>query len=247
MSFKTDTDQRREEILVCGGRAVSALLATGKVGKLYVDSGNVRAVTLGERATDVVVEETTKQRLNRLVGDEQHHGVVAVVNPPTATLMDVLPQKDKPLVLLDGVTDPRNLGAVMRVAHAFAAVAVVAPHRRCAPLSAVAVRASAGAAAHLPLIRVTNVRRTLQQIQDAGWTTVAAAEEGDSTWSAAVLPSPICWVLGDEGKGIRRLTREYCDFLWRIPTVTGEAGCLNVVTACAVFLATEKMRKTVTT
>jgi len=245
MSFKTKNSSPQESIFVCGARAVADLLKAKRADKLYIDENNARAVALGGQAEGVVVEKTTRQRLNRLVGDEQHHGVVAVAPLPAAELSEVLRQKAASLVLLDGVTDPRNLGAVMRVARAFAAAAVVAPRRRCAPLSAAAVRASAGAAAYLPLIRIGNVRRVLQQMQDAGWTVAAADEEGDATWSAAALPTPLCWVLGDEGKGVRRLTREYCDLLLRIPTVAGEAGCLNVVTACAVFLAAEKMRAAV--
>lgn len=227
-------------IFVCGIHAVAAMLRAHRATQLYVAQGSpgarLQEVLAAAAAAQVPIRHTPRQELARLSGETHHQNIVAQATLPQATWEEVL-HTPAPLVVCDGITDPRNLGAVLRVARAFGAAAVVGAARRAAPLTAAAQRAAAGAAAHIPLVRVTNLSRALQQLDAAGRTIYAASEEGEESVFAAPMPPDVCWVLGDEGSGIRRLVREHCHRQLRIPTTAGEGGCLNVATACAVCLA----------
>lgn len=233
--FSTDG----EEVVVAGFHAVSAALDSKAVCHLYADpKGNhtrLHECLAKAAALSVAVEHRSPPALVGLSGDSRHQGIVARVRLPSCRWQALL-ESSAGVVALDGVTDPRNLGAIMRIAYAFAIAAVIVPKRRSAPLSTAALRAAGAAAACLPIIRVANIARTLWQLRAAGWTVAAAADDADEMLSTA-LPLPVCWVFGDEGKGLRRLTRENCDHLLRIPTVAGDAGCLNVSAACAICLA----------
>ena len=220
-----------ETIIVCGARAVGAMLAEGRARRIWADGKNHRASEILQKARQNGVEILPAAKT-------APQGISAEVLPPAAEWKTLLAQAQKPpLVVLDGVTDPRNLGAVMRAARAFSAIGVVVGGRRSAPLSAAAVKASAGAAAFLPLYRVVNLRRALLELRAAGWFLAGASEKAELSIPDAGLPPSVCWVLGDEGGGMRRLTMESCDVLVRIPAAAGDAGCLNVAAACAVCLA----------
>ena len=229
-------------VMVCGRRAVSAAFATGRTLRVWIDErgGEAKSLARDAQSCGTEVEFAASAKITALLGDSAHQGVAAAVSPPTAVWEDLLnaPRDSRSLlVALDGVTDPRNLGAVMRTARAFGAIGVVAPHRRSAPLSVAAAKASAGAAAFLPLHRATNLRRALLELRDAGWQIIGACERAEVAAAAADISYPACWVFGDEGGGLRRLTAESCDVLARLPTVAGEAGCLNVAAACAGCLS----------
>lgn len=230
-------------ITVCGVRTVSAMLEAGRLRYLLVthtSNSRVQEILYKAEKKSIPIRQVADVELVRLSDNSQHQGVAGLAEPPVADWRQLLRRAEAPLVVLDGVTDPRNLGAVLRVGRAFAVAAVVMPSRRSAPLSAAAAKASCGAAAFVPLHRVTNLRRALTEIKQAGWFVVGACEDAKISLVDATPPSssPICWVFGDEGSGLRRLTVENCDLLARIPTVVGEAGCLNVATACAACLAT---------
>jgi 23S rRNA (guanosine2251-2'-O)-methyltransferase len=139
------------------------------------------------------------------------------------------------LLVLDGVTDPHNLGACLRSADAFGAHAVVVPRDHSAPLNATARKAASGAADVVPLVSVTNLARTLRALQEAGVWIVGAAGEAAQALGSVDLKGPIALVLGAEGSGLRRLTREHCDFLAAIP-LAGTVSSLNVSVAAGVFL-----------
>lgn len=225
-----------DELTVCGLRAAWALFACGRMTRLFVgkESNNPRLLELQSEARQagIPIVEASAQELEKLAG-KYHQQVAAHGTAPTADLPALLNDKRGVLLAVDGVTDTGNLGAILRIGRAFAAAAVIVPKRRSAALSG-AAKASAGAVAHLPVLPVTNLARTLRQIQDAGWTVAGADEDGETM---AFPPPPVCWVFGDEGEGLRLLSRRCCDFLVRIPTVAGEGGCLNVAAACAVCLA----------
>ncbi len=139
------------------------------------------------------------------------------------------------LLLLDGVTDPRNLGACMRTAEAAGAQAVVVPRDRSASLTPVVAAAAAGAAETLPLIAVTNLARAMEEIREAGVWIAGAAGEAERSIYDLDLTGPVAWALGAEGQGLRRLTREKCDWLARIP-LHGQTESLNVSVAAGVCL-----------
>ncbi|MBF0189852.1 MAG: 23S rRNA (guanosine(2251)-2'-O)-methyltransferase RlmB [Magnetococcales bacterium] len=214
-----------------------------------VRSGRSREVErlAGERGVrPKFVERVT---LDRFTDGGVHQGValrVAVrVQPTWETLLDRLEEQGDPvLLLLDGVEDPRNLGAILRSAEAFGVTAVVLPKDRSAPLSSVAVKASAGAAARVDTIRVTNLARAIQELQDRDVRVVGLdgdapnrLDGGQEDWQG-----PIALVLGGEGRGLRRLTRERCDAVLAIP-MSGAVGSFNVATAAAIALYELRRRR----
>ena len=185
-------------------------------------------------------------RLDALAGSNRHQGVVAIVDAASAfvSLDDVLDTLEEPplLLVLDGVTDPHNLGACLRNADAFGAHAVVVPKDRAAGLSASVAKAASGAADTVPLITVTNLARALRDLKDRGVWILGADAGGESLFDADVS-GPVAWVLGAEGAGLRRLTRELCDRVVGIP-IRGSVGSLNVSVASGICLfATRQARR----
>jgi 23S rRNA (guanosine2251-2'-O)-methyltransferase len=231
--------------IVAGFHAVTARLrhSPRSIETLYIDGERrdgrmqqllARAESAGVHATAVQV-----QRLQQLAGGSAHHGVVALCREESGarSLDDVLEAVDAQtlLLLLDGVTDPRNLGACMRTAEAAAVQAVIVPRDRSASLTPVAAAAAAGAAETLALIAVTNLARAMEEIRAAGVWIVGAAGDAEKTLYDIDLCRPIAWVLGAEGEGLRRLTRQKCDWLARIP-LHGQVESLNVSVAAGVCL-----------
>jgi len=178
-------------------------------------------------------------RKNGLEGS-RHQGVIArvkaIATGQESDLEALLLERDRPLLLvLDGVTDPHNLGACLRTADATGVDAVIVPKKRSAGLTATVAKVASGAAEHVPLIQVTNLARKLTTLRAAGvWVTgLADAEDGEIY--DAPLSGPTALVLGAEGEGLRRLTREHCDHLVRIPML-GRVSSLNVSVAAGVCL-----------
>lgn len=194
-----------------------------------------QAEKLGLRLT--LVE---RDALDDLLGDVVHQGVVAVCKPlktyTDAWLMEQLAHQDKPLLLvLDGVTDPHNLGACLRTADAAGAHAVIVPKDKSATLNATVRKVACGAAEVMPLVAVTNLSRTLNELKDAGVWVIGTAGEAEQSLYQVDLSGPVALVMGAEGKGMRRLTREQCDQLVNLP-MAGEVSSLNVSVATGVCL-----------
>ena len=177
-------------------------------------------------------------RLDALAGHGRHQGVVAIVDDalPHVTLDDVLDAPAEPplLLVLDGVTDPHNLGACLRSADAFGAQAVIVPKDRAVGVNATVAKAASGAADTVPVIAVTNLARTMRDLKERGVWLVGADAGGESLVDAD-LSGPIAWVLGAEGAGLRRLTRESCDRIVGIP-LAGAVESLNVSVAAGICL-----------
>jgi 23S rRNA (guanosine2251-2'-O)-methyltransferase len=197
-------------------------------------------------AAGVGVHPVDDERLAALSHDERHQGVVAVVDGAiaAATLDDVLEELQEPalLLVLDGVTDPHNLGACLRSADAFGAQAVVVPRDRAAGLNATVAKAAAGAAETVPLVSVTNLARCLRELKERGVWIIGADAEAEASLDDADLAGPIAWVLGAEGTGLRRLTRELCDRLVSIP-LQGNVASLNVSVAAGVCLYAARQQR----
>lgn len=204
--------------------------------------GEPRLEALIEQARTVGVtpQPAKREALERKAGP-QHQGVVARARPRLAgnedDLLRRLQGRDRPLVLaLDGVTDPHNLGACLRVADAAGVDAVMVPARHSAGLTAVACRSAAGAAESVAFFEVKNLVRSLQALAERGFVVIGAAGEPDSTALAELeRDGPAVLVMGAEGSGLRRLTREACDRLAAIP-MRGEVESLNVSVATGVLL-----------
>lgn len=233
--------------LIYGFHAVLAKLRQDPeaVLELYVDAQrqDARARDLLQLAAQfhARVMPSEGERLDRMVGTRRHQGVVAKIDArrkelKLPDLLDTLAKDDPALILvLDGIQDPHNLGACLRVADAAGAHAVVAPKDRAVGLNATAVKVASGAADTVPYITVTNLARSLREMQEAGVWTIGAAGEADKSLYAVDQKGPVAWVLGSEGEGLRRLTRETCDELARIP-LHGTVDSLNVSVASGICL-----------
>ncbi len=217
----------------------------GRVREVLVEQGqrNARVLELAERAKalKIPVQQRAREQLDKLAGEARHQGIVALYEaPPLAHENDLaaLLERDGAdtlVLVLDGVTDPHNLGACLRSAAAANVTAVIVPKDRAVGLTPVVRRASAGGADRVPLIAVTNLARTLRELKEAGvWITGLAGDTETSLYSVD-FKGPVALVLGSEGEGMRRLTREHCDFVVRIP-MPGSMESLNVSVATGVVL-----------
>jgi 23S rRNA (guanosine2251-2'-O)-methyltransferase len=245
--------EKREPRVVFGFHAVLARLRAdpASVVELFVDETRNDArirdlATTAERGGVKVMRVPTK-RLDGFYGGGRHQGVVARIEMKRATdtLDEILGEIEQPLLLvLDGVTDPHNLGACLRVANAAGAHAVVAPKDRAAGITPAVSKVASGAAESTPYIMVTNLARTLSDLKEKNVWIVGADERAEQTLYQANLPESIAWVLGAEGEGMRRLTRESCDLLVRIP-MAGDVASLNVSVSAGVCLFESVRRRKV--
>ena len=238
-------DSRRN--FVYGLHAVNAVLdrSPERVLELWVAQprDDARTQQLKERAQSagVRVQPASGEALAKLVGDVVHQGAVAAVRPLKGwdehELLTALGQVagDPLLLVLDGVTDPHNLGACLRTADAAGAHAVLIPKDRAAAVDGVVRKVAAGAAEFTPVASVTNLARTLDALKERGIWVVGTDGEAPQTLYAADLKRPLALVLGAEGAGMRRLTRERCDYLVRIP-MGGHVESLNVSVAAGIAL-----------
>ena len=231
--------------IIFGFHAVGARLRTRpeSVREIFVDAkrDDKRMQGLQEiaKGKELRVMAVDGKRLDGMCGTTRHQGVVAMVEPTSLPQFvdDVLDALTVPplLLLLDGVTDPHNLGACLRVADAAGAHAVIAPKDRSVGLTAAAMKVASGAAESVPYITVTNLARTLRELKDRDIWIVGADESGETTLFEAKVAGALAWVLGAEGEGLRRLTRENCDQIVSIP-MFGAVESLNVSVASGVCL-----------
>ena len=193
------------------------------------------------KSSGVLVEEVTWARLAQLSGGAVHQGIVlqtaAAQTHDLETLIDSCAGLgEAPLLMaVDGLTDPHNLGAIVRSAEALGAHGLVLPQRRSAGLTGSVAKVAAGALEHLPVARVVNLNRSLERLKDAGYRVVGLAEEGSATLAEADLDGPLVVVTGSEGQGLSMLTRRHCDQLVRIP-LRGVTPSLNASVATALLL-----------
>jgi 23S rRNA (guanosine2251-2'-O)-methyltransferase len=229
---------------VYGIHAVAALLERSpeRIAELQVQEGRIdqrmqQLLAVAESA-GVSVQRVARDVLDQLQG--RHQGIAARLASGheyhEADIETLLARSAVPLILvLDGVTDPHNLGACLRSADAAGVDMVIAPRDKAASLTPVVRKVACGAAESMPFIAVTNLARTLRSLQEAGVWIVGAAGEADGTLYDQDLTGPIALVLGAEGSGMRRLTREHCDFLVSLP-MAGSVSSLNVSVATGVCL-----------
>jgi 23S rRNA (guanosine2251-2'-O)-methyltransferase len=237
-------DVKREPRVVFGFHAVLARVRAdpSSVLEIFLDEtrNDARAKDLAAAAerSKVHLMRVPTKRLDGFYGGGRHQGVVARVQVRNAadTLDELLEGIQKPMLLvLDGVTDPHNLGACLRVANAAGAHAVVAPKDRAAGITPAVSKVASGAAEATPYLMVTNLARTLAELKERNIWVIGADERAEKTLYEADLPESIAWVLGAEGEGMRRLTRESCDLLVKIP-MRGEVESLNVSVSAGICL-----------
>jgi 23S rRNA (guanosine2251-2'-O)-methyltransferase len=240
-------DKNAAELLVGRNPVAEALRAAVPATALYVASGvdaDERLTEAVRRAADrhVSILEVSRLELDRLTGGLVHQGVALQVPPFEYAHADDLLVGEAPIVALDSVTDPRNLGAIIRSAAAFGAAGVLIPERRASGVTAVAWRASAGAAARMPVARATNLVRALTAYQKAGVTVIGLDGDSETSLYSADLSGPVCFVVGSEGRGLSRLVAERCDLRVSIP-VSERVESLNAGVAASIALAETARRR----
>jgi 23S rRNA (guanosine2251-2'-O)-methyltransferase len=224
------------EALEAGSTFDRILIAKGR------QDSRVEQIVQLARERGVTVRFEDRSQLDRVANTRDHQGVVAIAAARAATtLEDILERANQSMgqagliVLLDGVEDPHNLGAVIRTALAAGAHGVIIPERRAAGLTDTGARASAGALAHLPVAKVTNLARSMEELKEAGYWLVGLDEAVEKSYTEVDYSSPTGIVMGSEGKGLHELTRKRCDFVVSLPT-TGPVKSLNVSVATGVVL-----------
>jgi 23S rRNA (guanosine2251-2'-O)-methyltransferase len=197
------------------------------------------------------VHQADSERLRQLAGHDRHQGVVAFAEPASlarnvAELLDSLGEKKALLLILDGVTDPHNLGACLRVADGAGADAILVPKDRSAQLNTTVSKVASGAAETMPFVAVTNLARAMRELQEAGVWLIGTADDSEKTIYDIDFTGPVAIVMGAEGEGMRRLTRETCDELVSIPMLGGVES-LNVSVASGVCLYEARRQRMLST
>jgi 23S rRNA (guanosine2251-2'-O)-methyltransferase len=241
--------ERRDMDKLTGIHAVREALEAGRAfDRIVIARGRqdtrVEEIVQLARGRNVSVRFEDRGQLDRLADSKDHQGIVALVAArAAATLDDILAAANAGtgrgekglIVLLDGVEDPHNLGAIIRTALAAGAHGVVIPERRAAGLTDTVSRASAGALAHLPVAKVTNLARAMDELKEAGYWLVGLDEQANQNYTQVDFTSPVGIVLGGEGQGLHDLTRKRCDYVVSLPTC-GPVKSLNVSVAAGVVL-----------
>ncbi len=242
---------RYEEFTLEGRNTVIEAIRAGKtIDKLFVLKGDhdgpIRTIVDKVKKMDTIISFVTKERLDSMSETGKHQGVIAYVAAyEYAEVTDILEaareKGEAPFILLlDGIEDPHNLGAIIRTAHQAGAHGIIIPKRRAAGLTGTVAKTSAGAINYLPVAKVTNLSVTIEELKKEGLWFVCADMEGEIMYNLD-LKGPIGLVIGSEGEGVSRLIREKCDFAARIPMV-GKVDSLNASVAAGV-LAYEIVRQ----
>ena len=218
---------------------------TQVIEKIWIAKGNTHSriqhiVTMAKKA-GVPIKRCTRRELDRLEPSVPHQGVIALVSPtryndlPSILAKIEHSQHNALLIILDNIQDPRNLGAILRTADAVNADAVIIPKNRAVGITAAVHKASAGASTYVPIVKVTNIAHTIDTLKNRGIWVAGTAGNASCLYTAADFRVPLCLVLGSEGKGLRRLVKEKCDYLVHLPML-GKIDSLNVSVAAGVLL-----------
>jgi len=232
--------------IISGKNAVIEAIKAGMTINRVLIADNIDANFVGSvlrlcRESNIPVRRLPKNKLSQLAG-EDHRGIAAEIASAeyveVADLLNIAAQQGEPplLVLLDGVEDPHNLGAIIRSAYCLGAHGVIIGNRRSAQVNQTVMKTSAGAAARLPVARVTNLNQTLDELKKAGCWVAAVDMGGQSLWQSD-LTGPLVLVFGGEGTGISTLVKRNCDLFLSIPMQRSEIGSLNVSNAAAIILS----------
>ena len=240
-----------DDVLV-GRNAVTEALKSGRgINKLWIASGDregsVSEIAALAKERGIVVQYVERAKIESLAGGHRHQGVLAYVAPvPYAELDDILKAAEAKgeapfLVLLDELEDPHNLGALLRTADATGVHGILIPKRRSVSLNATVAKTSAGAVEYVPVARIGNIAQTLKKLKEKGFWVAGADMDGEKAYYEADLTGPLVLVVGSEGRGMSRLTKEACDFIVSMPMV-GRINSLNASVAGSILMY-ESMRQ----
>lgn len=230
-------------LVTYGRNSVMEFLRAGKVRQIYLKSGRhderLQEILEEAKSRAVPIKEVEEEELDSMSGGVVHQGIAALLFPYEYQDMNAVIKKwegkDPIFILLDGVEDVRNLGAIVRTAECAGAACVLLPNHKSSPVTAAAMKTAAGAFAYLPVCRIGNIQQTLKYLKEKGFWVVGTDMDGESLYYEANLKGPLVIVMGAEGKGMSPLTRRMCDFCVRIP-MKGKASSLNVSVAAALLL-----------
>ena len=238
-------DAEADGIIEGRNAVIEALRAGASIDKIFIQKGETDK-TLGHiastaRAAGVAVVDADKRKLDFMSRTHAHQGVIALASVreyvSVEDILNIAREKgENPLIVVcDEISDPHNLGAIIRTAECAGAHGVVIPKRRSAGLTSIVGKTSAGAVSYVPVARVPNIPALLEQLQKEGVWVFGTAAEGTTTLYSADLKGPAAIVIGSEGEGMTRLVREKCDFLVSIP-MKGKISSLNASAAAAILL-----------
>lgn len=240
-----------DDVLV-GRNAVTEALKSGRgINKLWIASGDregsVAEIAALAKERGIVVQYVERAKIESLAGGHRHQGVLAYVAPvPYAELDDILKAAEEKgeapfIVLLDELEDPHNLGALLRTADATGVHGILIPKRRSVSLNATVAKTSAGAVEYVPVARIGNIAQTLKKLKEKGFWVAGADMDGEKAYYEADLTGPLVLVVGSEGRGMSRLTKDACDFIVSMPMV-GRINSLNASVAGSILMY-ESMRQ----
>lgn len=242
----------RQDEWIFGRNSVIEALKNGRsINKILIAKGqrqgSVKEVAALAKASGVICQETEEKRIAELAQGIRHQGVAASIAPVLYAEMEDIMSRAEALseapfiVMLDELEDPHNLGAILRTADAAGVHGVLIPKRRSCPLSATVARTSAGAVEYVPVARVGNVVQTIKELKKQGFWVIGADMDGEKNYYEADFRGPLVLVVGGEGKGVGRLTKENCDFIVKIP-MKGKINSLNASVAGSILMF-EAMRQ----
>ena len=239
-----DTDKKNIDRIEGRNAVLEAFRSGRPVDKLFVlagaKDGPIQSILREARKTDVIVNFVSRERLDEICGDSHHQGVAAQVSAYTYSTIDAMFEKaekkgeDPFIIFLDGIEDPHNLGAIIRTACLAGAHGVVITKHRAAGLTSTVAKASAGALNYVPVAKVTNLGRTMDDLKKRGMWFACADMDGTSMYDLN-LRGPLGLVIGNEGEGVSRLVRDKCDYIASIP-MKGEIDSLNASVAAGVLM-----------
>lgn len=233
----------KKDILI-GRNAVTEAVKSGReIDKITVakgSDGSVKKIVAMAKDRGIPVYFADRQALDRMAPGEKHQGIIAQVSGFSYSSVDEIlaeaeqRQEDPFVVILDGIEDPHNLGAIMRTAECVGAHGIIIPKRRAACVTETAAKAAAGAAEYMKVAKVTNIGRTVDELKEHGIWVAACDMDGDTYWQSD-LKGPVAVVIGNEGAGISKLVKEKCDFSVSMP-MKGNITSLNASNAAAVIM-----------
>lgn len=229
-----------EDIIFGRAPVLEALKNSHPIDKIIIKSGpyakSLIPVIDEAKKRNIVIQQADGARLDRMANGENHQGVIAMISAYSyVSVNDIISGKDDAFVIIcDKITDPHNLGAIIRTANCVGADGVIIPKRDSAGVNSVVMKTSAGAVEYTPVAKVTNLASTIDELKEQGFWITAADMDGQSMYDID-FKGKIAIVVGSEGKGVSRLVREKCDFIAQIP-MYGEINSLNASVAAAVLM-----------
>jgi len=247
--IKTNNDARETNLedFIWGKHSVySALVSNRPINRIWctseIKSSEKFFILLKDiKNKGVLVEEVTWARISQITRGGVHQGIALQVSYTQTISLDKLISHSKEnktspvLICLDGITDPHNVGAIIRTAEAFGCMGIILPQRRSAGITGTVAKVAAGALEHIPVTRVVNLNRSLQSLKNEGFLVVGLSEKANNTLSKFKENSPTVIVVGSENKGISIITQKYCDYLLKIP-LKGKTSSLNASVAASIFI-----------